>query len=76
MIDKEKIEKAVVSIIHAIGEDPKREGLVGTPRRIAEMYAEVFAGIYEDPKEELRVGFRRGAPRDGHPQRHSLLLHV
>jgi len=60
MIDKAKIEKAVAYIIEAIGEDPKREGLVGTPRRIAEMYAEVFGGIYEDPKEELRVGFEEG----------------
>ena len=59
-IDKAKIEKAVASIIEAIGEDPKREGLVGTPRRIAEMYAEVFGGIYEDPGEELRVGFEEG----------------
>ena len=57
MIDKTKIEQAVASIIEAIGEDPKREGLVGTPRRIAEMYAEVFAGIYQDPKGELQVGF-------------------
>ena len=57
MIDKAKIEQAVASIIEAIGEDPKREGLVGTPRRIAEMYAEVFAGIHDDPKEELQVGF-------------------
>jgi len=55
-----KIEKAVASIIDAIGEDPKREGLVDTPRRIAEMYAEVFGGIYEDPGEELRVGFEEG----------------
>jgi GTP cyclohydrolase I len=60
MINKSKIEKAVASIIEAIGEDPKREGLVGTPRRIAEMYAEVFSGIYEDPREELRVGFEEG----------------
>ncbi len=59
-IDMAKIEKAVASIIDAIGEDPKREGLVGTPRRIAEMYAEVFGGIYEDPGEELRVGFEEG----------------
>jgi GTP cyclohydrolase I len=55
-----KIEKAVAAIIDAIGEDPKREGLVDTPRRIAEMYAEVFGGIYEDPGEELRVGFEEG----------------
>ena len=60
MINKSKIEKAVASIIEAIGEDPKREGLVGTPRRIAEMYAEVFSGIYEDPREELRIGFEEG----------------
>jgi len=60
MIDKAKIEKAVASIIEAIGDDPKREGLVGTPRRIAEMYAEVFGGIYEDPGEELRIGFEEG----------------
>ncbi len=60
MINKSKIEKAVASIIEAIGEDPKREGLVGTPKRIAEMYAEVFAGIYEDPREELHVGFEEG----------------
>ena len=59
-IDMAKIEKAVASIIDAIGEDPKREGMVGTPRRIAEMYAEVFGGIYEDPGEELRVGFEEG----------------
>ena len=59
-IDRAKIEKAVASIIEAIGENPKREGLVGTPRRIAEMYAEVFGGIYEDPGEELRVGFEEG----------------
>ncbi len=59
-INKAKIEKAVASIIEAIGEDPKREGLVDTPRRIAEMYAEIFGGIYEDPGEELRVGFEEG----------------
>jgi len=57
VIDKAKIERAVASIIEAIGEDPKREGLVSTPRRIAEMYDEVFAGIHHDPKEELQVGF-------------------
>lgn len=60
MIDKAKIEQAVVSIIEAIGEDPRREGLAGTPRRIADMYAEVFAGIYSDPKEELHVSFDEG----------------
>ncbi len=60
MIDQKKIEAAVISILQAIGEDPAREGLKETPRRVAEMYAEVFAGIEQDPKEELKVGFEEG----------------
>ncbi len=56
-IDKERIEKAVLEIIMAIGEDPNREGLRDTPRRIAEMYAELFEGLHQDPMEVLRVGF-------------------
>lgn len=60
MIDKPKIEQAVALIIDAIGDDPKREGLTETPRRIAEMYAEVFSGIYTDPKEVLKVSFDAG----------------
>ncbi len=59
-MDQAKIEKAVLSIIEAIGEDPKREGLVGTPRRIAEMYAELFEGVGLDPREELAVSFEEG----------------
>ncbi len=60
MIDKKKIEQAVLTIIEAIGEDPKREGLKGTPRRIAEMYSELFVGLSVDPKEELAIGFDEG----------------
>lgn len=60
MVDQARIEQAVLSIIEAIGEDPKREGLAGTPRRIAEMYAELFDGLDKDPKEELIVGFEEG----------------
>jgi GTP cyclohydrolase I len=47
-------------MIEAIGEDPGREGLQETPRRIAEMYEELFAGVHADPTEELRVGFEEG----------------
>ncbi len=57
MVDKTKIEQAVRMIIEAVGEDPQREGLVGTPRRIAEMYEEVFAGLDQDPREFLQIGF-------------------
>ncbi|MFC1924686.1 GTP cyclohydrolase I FolE [Chloroflexota bacterium] len=60
MVDKAKIEQAVFSIIEAIGEDTKREGLVDTPRRVAEMYTELFGGLVEDPKKELTVGFEEG----------------
>lgn len=60
MIDQVKIEQAMVSIIEAIGDDPKREGLAGTPQRVAEMYAELFSGLDEDPKQELTIGFEEG----------------
>jgi len=60
VIDQTIIETAAASIIKAIGEDPQREGLRGTPRRIAEMYAEIFSGLDQDPREELQVGFEVG----------------
>lgn len=56
-MDKSSIQQAVRVIIEAIGEDPEREGLRDTPRRIAEMYEELFAGLKEDPSELLEVGF-------------------
>jgi len=58
--DKAKIESAVKSIIEAVGEDPEREGLKETPRRVAEMYAEIFAGLTVDPKEEFKVYYEQG----------------
>jgi GTP cyclohydrolase I len=60
MFDEAKIKEAVTSIIRAIGEDPEREGLLDTPTRIAEMYAELFMGLGRDPKEELSVSFEEG----------------
>lgn len=60
MIDQAKIEVAALSIIEAIGDNPRREGLEGTPQRIAEMYAELFSGLDMDAKEELAVGFEVG----------------
>lgn len=60
MFDETKIKKAVKLIIEAIGEDPQRAGLIETPRRVAEMYSELFAGIGKDPKSELNVGFEEG----------------
>ena len=60
MFDETKIMKAVTSLIEAIGEDPDREGLVDTPKRVAEMYAELFMGLNQDPREELAVGYELG----------------
>jgi GTP cyclohydrolase I len=57
MLDRERIEGAVRTIIEAIGEDQTREGLVETPRRIAEMYVELFEGLGQDPREVLQVTF-------------------
>lgn len=60
MLNEAKIQNAVKSIIEAIGEDPEREGLVGTPKRVAEMYGELFAGLIADPREELKVAYEQG----------------
>ncbi|MDD2420539.1 MAG: GTP cyclohydrolase I FolE [Heliobacteriaceae bacterium] len=56
-MDEEKIAKAVRMILEAIGEDPDREGLAGTPKRVARMYQEILGGLQEDPREHLGVLF-------------------
>lgn len=53
-MDKERIENAVREILIAVGEDPERSGLIETPRRVANMYEEIFAGLHEDPKQHLK----------------------
>ncbi len=50
-VDRIQIEQAVRIILEAIGEDPDREGLIDTPKRVASMYEEVFSGIKQDPSE-------------------------
>ena len=56
-VDTERIEKAVKEILLAIGEDSDREGLKRTPERVGKMYAELLAGMREDPKDHLRSVF-------------------
>ena len=58
-MDKPRIEAAVREILAAIGEDPDREGLRDTPRRIAKMYEEIFAGLHEDPAKHIKM-FKEG----------------
>ena len=54
-MDKPRIEAAVRELLLAIGEDPDREGLQETPRRVADMYEEIFAGLEEDPRQHLKI---------------------
>jgi len=56
-VDVTRIEKAVKEILLAVGEDIQREGVKHTPRRVADMYAELLAGMDQDPKEHLRTIF-------------------
>ena len=56
-MDREKIIDGVRLILEGIGEDPAREGLVRTPERVADMYAEIFAGLEQDPGEHFSVTF-------------------
>ena len=56
-IDKEKIQKAIKMLLEAIGEDPDREGLVDTPKRVANMYEELSAGYRDDEKIHLSKTF-------------------
>jgi len=54
-MDRKKIERAVRDILEAIGEDPKRRDLLETPKRVAEMYEEIFSGVNKDPRKDLEV---------------------
>lgn len=57
MVDHRKIEEAVRMILEAVGEDPNREGLLDTPKRVARMYEEIFSGLNKDPKDQFSVVF-------------------
>ena len=56
-VDTERVKAAVEEILAAIGEDPGREGLKETPRRVASMFEELFGGLGEDPGDHLTVTF-------------------
>ena len=55
--NQEKVEQAVYQLLEALGENPEREGLLDTPKRVAKMYAEMFSGLNEDPKDQFTAVF-------------------
>ena len=63
-LDKARVEAAVRELLIAIGENPDREGLVGTPDRVARACAEVFGGMQEDPSEHLLRQFNEPGNED------------
>ena len=58
--DQARAEKAVTELLHAIGEDPNREGLKDTPKRVAKAMAENFAGLWQKPEDVLTTTFDIG----------------
>jgi GTP cyclohydrolase I len=60
MVDRDRVQSLVRELLAAIGEDPERDGLIETPRRVADMYAELFEGLERDPGEHLQVTFEAG----------------
>jgi GTP cyclohydrolase I len=56
-VDRQRVEQLVAQLLEAIGEDPGREGLVATPRRVAAMYEELLVGNDTDPGSHLTVTF-------------------
>jgi len=57
VVDHPRVQQLIRELLEAIGEDPTREGLVETPRRVADMYVELFEGRESDPGEHLRTTF-------------------
>ena len=57
MENQEKVEQAVYQLLEALGENPEREGLLDTPKRVAKMYAQMFSGLNEDPKDQFTAVF-------------------
>ncbi len=55
--DTSQVEDIVFHLLKAVGENPEREGLLETPRRVAEAYKELLGGMNQDAREVLGVGF-------------------
>lgn len=66
-VDRRRIEAAVTELLVAIGEDPARDGLVRTPERVADAYAEFFSGIGDDPLAHLGETIATDVDLNGEP---------
>ena len=75
-VDRDRVERLVGELLEAIGEDPERDGLLATPRRVAAMYEELFVGDRRRSRELSHGHVRGGARRDGHGARHPLRVAV
>ena len=60
MSKQEQIEQTIYQLLELLGEDPNREGLLDTPKRVAKMYLEMFNGLKEDPKDQFTAVFSEG----------------
>jgi len=58
--DEEGVRRAVRDLLVAVGEDPDRDGLLGTPDRVARAYREIFAGMWLEPEDVLTTTFDIG----------------
>ncbi|MCC4243360.1 MULTISPECIES: GTP cyclohydrolase I FolE [Stappia] len=80
---REEVEAAVRTLLAWTGDDPEREGLLDTPKRVAKAYEEIFSGYFQDPAEHLKRTFEdvggyddivlvRGIPFFSHCEHHML----
>lgn len=60
MSKQEQIEQTIYHLLELLGENPEREGLLDTPKRVAKMYLEMFSGLNEDPKDQFTAVFSEG----------------
>lgn len=77
-VDKARVERLTRELLEAIGEDPERPGLKQTPGRMAELYAEFFAGVNEDAAAPLAhtISVARGPAPDTLPSGAVLLRDI
>jgi GTP cyclohydrolase I len=73
-MDKAKIRKAVRMILEAVGEDADRDGLKDTPRRVADFYEEIFAGLSEDPQGQIKLYSARTGGRPTAPNQDEMII--